>query len=331
MPNATNSTETAEIRSWVVGLGTAFGDDRGGWDVVARLRNASPVGTRITATSDPLAVVDAPGGCRLLVVVDACRGAGPPGSVHRFVWPDPRLVAAGTASSHGVGLAAALQLAGALGRLPPRVVVLAVEGTAGEPGAGLSRTVEAALPDVVALVLAELATESATTEFIMSDAVTLESLKSLAFLAPATDDELRRFISIARAEQHSAGAVLFREGDHLPHVFVVTAGTVALEVSGTDHRPRRFQTVGPGELLGWSPLLGPGPMTASARALTDAAVLAFDATAILALCEQDPQFGFRFMRRTAAAIAARLSATRLQLLDVYRHELPVPPPERGAS
>jgi CRP-like cAMP-binding protein len=107
-------------------------------------------------------------------------------------------------------------------------------------------------------------------------------------------------------------------------VFVVTAGTVALEVNGQDHRPRRFQTVGPGELLGWSPLLGPGPMTATARALTDVTVVALDAPAVLALCDRDPRFGFQFMRRTAAAIAARLAATRLQLLDVFRYELPAP-------
>lgn len=164
----------------------------------------------------------------------------------------------------------------------------------------------------------------------MNDTVTPEFLKALTFLAPATDDELRRLVPAARLEQHPAGTVLFREGDYLPHVFVVVAGTVALEINGPDHRPRRFQTVGPGELLGWSPLLGPGPMTAAARALTDARVIAIDAKAVLALCDQDPTFGFQFMRRTAAAIAARLSATRLQLLDVYRHELPSAP-EGGGS
>ena len=156
----------------------------------------------------------------------------------------------------------------------------------------------------------------------MNDTVTPEFLKTLAFLAPATDDELRQLAPAARVEQHPAGTVLFAEGDHLPHVFVVVAGTVALEINGADHRPRRFQTVGPGELLGWSPLLGSGPMTAAARALTDVRAVALDAKAVLALCDQDPKFGFQFMRRTAAAVAARLGATRLQLLDVYKHELP---------
>ena len=165
-PDATASSDASqtradESRSWVVGLATAFGEDRVGWEVVAGLRGALTTNALVTVTSDPLAVVDAPLGCRLLVVIDACRGAGPPGSIHRFEWPDPRLVASGTASSHGIGLAAALHLAGTLGRLPPRVVVLAVEGDAGEPGQGLSAAVEAVLPEVVARVRAELASGSA--------------------------------------------------------------------------------------------------------------------------------------------------------------------------
>ena len=163
----------------------------------------------------------------------------------------------------------------------------------------------------------------------MAETVTPDLLKGLAFLAPATDEELRALAPAARAESHPAGAVLFREGDQLPHVFVVTAGTVALEVTGRDHRPRRFQTVGPGDLLGWSPLLGSGPMTATARAMTDVRAVALDANAVLALCDADPRFGFQFMRRTAGAIAARLAATRLQLLDVYGHELPAAPEGGG--
>jgi CRP-like cAMP-binding protein len=62
-------------------------------------------------------------------------------------------------------------------------------------------------------------------------------------------------------------------------------------------------------------------MTASARALTDVTVAAIDARGLLALCDNDPRFGYHFMKRTVAALAARLQATRLQLLDVYRAEL----------
>lgn len=301
----------------LVGLGSDHGDDRVGWEAVARIRDLLPSEVTVTITSDPLAVAEPQSGCRLLVVVDACRGAGEPGSAHRFEWPDPRLNAVGGVSSHGIGLAAALELAKALGALPPRVVVFAVEGEAGDPGAGPSASVAAAVAGIGAMVLAEI-----TSEGRMSEPITPEFLRGLAFFAAATGDELRHLAAAATVEQHPAGAVPFREGERLTRFFVVAAGTVAIEIVGPDRRPRRIQTVGPGELLGWSPLLGPAPMTATARTLTPARLVSLDATSVAAACDADPRLGYLLMRRTAAAIASRLNATRLQLLDVYGAEIP---------
>lgn len=151
-----NPTAEGECRAWVIGLGSAFGDDRAGWEVVAGLRERLPVGVRCHRAADPLAVLDAPAGCELLLVIDACQGAGPPGTLHRFEWPDARLITVGATSSHGVGLVAALDLAATLGRLPPKVVIHSVEGSLGESGAGLSPAVESAIPEIVSRVLAEI-------------------------------------------------------------------------------------------------------------------------------------------------------------------------------
>ena len=93
---------------------------------------------------------------------------------------------------------------------------------------------------------------------------------------------------------------------------------------------KRLQTVGSGELLGWSPILGLVEMTATARAFQPTQVVAIDTKQLNAICEHNPRFGLEFMRRTAQALAQRLSATRLQLLDVYNHELPVTPASQEA-
>ena len=63
-------------------------------------------------------------------------------------------------------------------------------------------------------------------------------------------------------------------------------------------------------------------MTATARAMTDVQTVALDARAVLEVCDVDPRFGFQFMRRIAASLAARLKSTRLQLLDVFGSEIP---------
>ena len=114
------------------------------------------------------------------------------------------------------------------------------------------------------------------------------------------------------------GSTLFRDNESLDCIFLIVAGSVALEIPGPDQAVKRTYTVGPGELLGWSPLLSKLPMTATARPLTLTRVVALNAGKVLALCEQDPRFGYAFMRRTAQALARRLDATRAQLVDQYR-------------
>ena len=94
---------------------------------------------------------------------------------------------------------------------------------------------------------------------------------------------------------------------------------------------KRILTLGAGEMLGWSPVLKQQRLTATARALSDIQTVELDAAQVLAFCESEPRFGYEFMRRTSLALAKRLNATRLQLLDVFGSEMPPVPDERVAG
>jgi CRP-like cAMP-binding protein len=156
----------------------------------------------------------------------------------------------------------------------------------------------------------------------MTQAVLVELLRQSRFLEGVGPEDLARIASVARLQEYPGGAVLVREGQCLPHIFLVAEGNVALEICIAGQGCKRIQTVGPGDLLGWSPILDQSPMTATARALGPTRLIAVDAAQVLGLCSNNPAFGYVLMRHTALALASRLSATRLQLLDVYRHELP---------
>lgn len=141
---------------------------------------------------------------------------------------------------------------------------------------------------------------------------TLEDITFLHDLAP----EYRSFIaSVGRLKEYAAGAVLFRAGQDAADVYLLCRGIVALEISGPGGEPAAIQTVGPGELLGWSPLLGLGPMTATARAVTPCRAVALAADRLLALGKHDPRFGMELLRRAAAVLARRLAGTRRRLLE----------------
>lgn len=115
----------------------------------------------------------------------------------------------------------------------------------------------------------------------------------------------------------NADAYLFREGEAADRFFLIREGRVALEVSVPDRGPVVVQTLGPGEVLGWSWLFPPYQWHLDARAVEPVHAFALDGVCIRGKCEQDHELGFELMRRFSHVLVSRLQATRLQLLDVY--------------
>jgi len=153
----------------------------------------------------------------------------------------------------------------------------------------------------------------------------LPIIREIQFLHDLPDDYLEPLAAIASIQDYQAGAFAFREGQKETRFYLIIKGVVSLEFCTPGLGCKRLQTVGAGELLGWSPILGLTEVTATARVLEPTRLLVIDARQLAALCEHNPRFGYELMRRTALALSQRLSATRLQLLDVYQHELPVLP------
>jgi CRP-like cAMP-binding protein len=85
-----------------------------------------------------------------------------------------------------------------------------------------------------------------------------------------------------------------------------------------------IQTLGPGEVLGWSWLLPPHEFHYSARALEATEVVALDGRALRSRCDQDHDLGYEMMKRFALVIVQRLAATRARLLHFPD---PTPAPE----
>lgn len=162
----------------------------------------------------------------------------------------------------------------------------------------------------------------------MANEQTLATLHQVEFLHTLQPEVLEKVASIAQVLQFDDGAVIFRQGAPAVNVYLVVRGTVALEICSSGVGCKRILTVGPGELLGWSPVLQQERLTATARALESTECIALDGPQLRALCEHDPQFGYQFMQRAALALAKRLSATRLQLIDVYGTQMPEVADER---
>ncbi len=149
----------------LVGIGSPHGDDRAGWLVAdalavhaARAAAGTPdsSGVKIRKAATPAELLDWLDGARRLLVCDAVCGAGAPGTLHRWHWPDACIAQVRSAGSHDFDLAAALELAAGLGRLPPEVIVWGIEGGRMRPDDELSPDVEKAVLELVERIRGEL-------------------------------------------------------------------------------------------------------------------------------------------------------------------------------
>jgi CRP-like cAMP-binding protein len=151
-----------------------------------------------------------------------------------------------------------------------------------------------------------------------------EILRDLEFLRGVKDEHVRKLADKGRLVAFSKGEMVFREQEPALHCHLVVDGLISLEICAPVAGCATVLTIGRGELLGWSPLVGRDRLTANARVLADTTMVEIDASDVLQLCEQEPEFGYRFMRCAALALAKRLTATRLQLLDLYHRDSPKP-------
>lgn len=143
----------------VVGIGNAErGDDAVGLLVARALAAKALPGVEVREHGGEVAgLVSILEAAQAAILVDAAVAGARPGSVQRLDAAAESLPAEWFAfSSHGLGLAEAVELARALGVLPGRCLVYAIEAEGFEPGAALSAGPAAAVPAVVERIVREL-------------------------------------------------------------------------------------------------------------------------------------------------------------------------------
>jgi len=128
---------------------------------------------------------------------------------------------------------------------------------------------------------------------------------------------IRLLVGCASNVRFNPGEFLFREGEEANKFFVIRYGKVSVEVYQPQKGPLTIQTLGDGDVLGWSWLVSPYQWRFDARAMELTRAIALDGKCLRGKCEDDHGLGYELLKRFAGMIADRLEATRVQLLDIY--------------
>ena len=145
------TTSTAPL---VIGVGNrSRGDDAIGPRVIDELATREPPISTLVCEGDLADLALRWGPTSDVVIIDACRTGQPLGTVHRLEPEQLRLQASW--STHGVGIADAIEVARLLHRLPRSLQVIGVEAKRFDYGP-MSAELEDAVPTIVDELLTEV-------------------------------------------------------------------------------------------------------------------------------------------------------------------------------
>jgi CRP/FNR family transcriptional regulator, cyclic AMP receptor protein len=144
--------------------------------------------------------------------------------------------------------------------------------------------------------------------------VNAAALAAHPFLRGMSADQLSVLAEAARDVSFPARHRLFEDGGNATRFWLLQSGHVSLDLHVPGEGPVVIETVGMGEMLGWSWLFPPYRWAFGAVAVTAVEAFEFDAPAVRELCAADPRLGYELSQRISRVLAQRLQAVRIRLI-----------------
>jgi hydrogenase maturation protease len=161
-PNATNSKggdKVSPLKIVILGVGNLLLSDEGVGVHVANelVKLELPPGvTVVEGGTDGFRLINVITEADRLIVVDAVKGGGAPGSIYRFDINEVQNCPSGFKTSvHQIGILEVINLSGLIGKTP-QTTVIGIEPESLEMGMELSPKIKSKIPRIIELVLEEL-------------------------------------------------------------------------------------------------------------------------------------------------------------------------------
>ena len=150
--------------------------------------------------------------------------------------------------------------------------------------------------------------------------VSTEILKSFNLFSGLSQTELAGIAKLCRERTYESGSVIFTTGGSATDVYLLETGKVDIQIEFKIHDYEvmaTVYTVGKGEIFGWSALVPPHRLTASARCEGKADVVMINGKELVEFLEKDRRTGYVVMKNLSTLISSRLASTTIAL----RHEI----------
>jgi len=145
------------------------------------------------------------------------------------------------------------------------------------------------------------------------------------FLAGMNPTQLALLSDCAIAVRFKRGQTVLREGEMANRFYLIESGKVVLESGEKPGDSLIIETIGAGNLLGWSWMFPPYIWNFTARATEPTDAIFFYGTILREYCERDPSLGYELFKRMAPVMLQRLQAARHRMLSIQAGRDKLPP------
>jgi len=142
------------------------------------------------------------------------------------------------------------------------------------------------------------------------------------FLAGMNHEQLALLTDCAMPVHFKKGQTIFRGGETANRFYLIETGKLILESSQGRENSLIIETIGAGDLLGWSWMFPPYNWRFTARAVEPASAIFFYGTILREYCERDPSLGYQLFKRMAPVMIKRMQNAREKLVLLTQAKTP---------
>ena len=158
---------------------------------------------------------------------------------------------------------------------------------------------------------------------------TIEPMAARVALHPFLDGmnptQLALLADCAIPVHFKKGQTILREGELANRFYLIESGKVVLESGEGFGDPVIVETIGAGDLLGWSWMFPPYVWHFTARAAEPTEAIFFYGTILREYCERDHSLGYELFKRITPVMLKRLQAARQKMLFMHTHRAALEP------
>jgi len=150
--------------------------------------------------------------------------------------------------------------------------------------------------------------------------VSTELLRRYPLFAGQSYYMLEEIAMLSSEVTKAAGEWLFHENEEATRLYFVLDGAVALtlfvHLKGELQHLSTSHSLGKNEIVGWSSIVRPHQYKLGARAVKETHLLEIEAVPLRQLLDDNPEYGYHFLRQIAEVVSERFIQVNIQILSL---------------